>query len=1125
MSKQPKKANSVISRLRRPMGWLRDLPIWSKLGLIMIVPTVATIVVGANGVVDHAATAGNADRARALASAVEASGQLVHGLQNERSAAVLLLGHANGSAKKRYRDAYLELHPTTDGFVEPYLLRRAELRELPGHIADLLSKIDQKLADLHATRSQVTNAQLRLSDAIMTYDALISELLDMRDSAAQLATDFGLSQRMRAAAATARSKEYLSQKRIVVHRAMMQNELTPALRSEFIAAEQGEAQALQSFNAVATGAEVELRSQTVAGPDYREVGQYSNWVRAERDTSMKDAPFAIDDWDAALVSNARLIRNVEAEFDSIVVQQANALRDTVRRQLFIETGLLLGMLLLGILFAWLVARFMARSLRELRAGALAVAEYGLPQAVARLRDPQMSTQLSPTQVADQLAEPLPVRSKDELGQVVAAFNKVHLEAVRTAAEQAALRASVNTMFVNLARRSQILVDRLITNLDRIERAEEDPDRLAELFQLDHLVTRMRRNDENLLVLAGADSTRVQRQPAALMDVLRAAQSEVEHYTRIDFGMVDQDIDIDAQAVNDLVHLIAELLDNATAFSPPDSQVIVEARRIGDRVMLYVEDHGIGISPEHLAELNERLAKPPAVDVAVSRMMGLVVVARLAARHGVKVELRSASDRGVVAEVTIPDSVLAPSSRGQQSGNVDRVLPGQPPAPPQRRQLGALLALEGAPAQSRPAAEPEPIGGGGREFSPGPINGGRSPQPVSSTGSMPAWSDLTGAMPTVNSGSQFKPQPAADRIDPLPQRRATDQGSGDNAVTGGFPSIPRQIPNNPEARLPGVERFTEPPMVLSPPETRPAPPMRAPVAPPSMPPPPVWPPVAAGDEQKAPVPAPAPPPQPVAPAQAGTVLPPTSQPTASMPQVREPEKRPRFADETMELPIFRELESAWFRTGRSASDGVAATGAETAAVGANPSSHDRLATAGESRGSGAAAPVEMSRPMPSREGATPAGTAGSTAMMNTPISAGGSQGAGSAARPDGRPTSGGTAAGWGDGPAGGWQTPADQGWRAASAAAEVPVVETTRTGLPKRVPMAQLVPGGVEKPAATTQRRTPEAVRGLLSAYHRGVQRGRGNSKNEDSGATPAGQQFPQSGFGPNAGGSQKEHQG
>ena len=146
---------------------------------------------------------------------------------------------------------------------------------------------------------------------------------------------------------------------------------------------------------------------------------------------------------------------------------------------------------------------------------------------------------------------------------------VHREAVRVAAEQAALRTSVSAMFLNLARRSQTLVDRMIGELDAIERGEEDPKRLAQLFELDHLATRMRRNDENLLVLAGADSAVPRRDDALLVDVLRAAQSEVELYNRIEFGTVDTDISVAAHAVNDVVRLVAELLDNATRFSPPD----------------------------------------------------------------------------------------------------------------------------------------------------------------------------------------------------------------------------------------------------------------------------------------------------------------------------------------------------------------------------------------------------------------------------------------------------------------------------------------------------------------------------------------------------------------------------
>lgn len=434
---------------------------------------------------------------------------------------------------------------------------------------------------------------------------------------------------------------------------------TPQLRKEFDAALNGQEQAEEQFRVVSEPWHRDLFDKKIAGSDLREAAKFEGQLTPLTTEALPGDIFSVANWDNAMVNKTNLLRGIEIEFDEHNIEDATAHRNDLQRQVLVTAGALMGMLLLAILFAWIVARSMARSLRELRHGALTVAQYGLPQAVQRLRDPALAGQMSPHQLALQIAEPLPVRSRDEFGQVAEAFNAVHLEAVRTAAEQAALRASVATMFVNLARRSQILVDRLIGHLDRLERGEEDPDRLAELFQLDHLATRMRRNDENLLVLAGADSTRIQREPAPLMDVLRAAQSEVEHYTRIEFGMIDRDIEIAAHAVNDMVHLVAELLDNATAFSPPDSAVIVEARRVGDRSVLLVEDHGIGVSPEQLNELNERLANPPMVDVAVSRMMGLVVVARLAARHGVKVELRAARERGTIADMTLPAGVLVP----------------------------------------------------------------------------------------------------------------------------------------------------------------------------------------------------------------------------------------------------------------------------------------------------------------------------------------------------------------------------------------------------------------------------------------------------------------------------------
>ncbi|MGW4501251.1 nitrate- and nitrite sensing domain-containing protein [Micromonospora sp. NPDC004336] len=1212
MSKRPKTAGSFLSRLRRPAGRLRDMPIWSKLGLIMIVPTIATVVVGTSGLVDHLETLNNANRAGDLANLVGYSGDLVDTLQDERTNALRLLGVPKGQDAARLKKAYEEANGRVDKAWGPYSQQRGEVEDLPTNFETLLREIDQTLTDLPGTRSQVFNGKLGLVPAMQAYDGLIDNLLSVRDSATQLAGDNELSDQMRAATATARNKEFLSRRRDVVHRAFIQQRLTPSLRNEYIAASTGSSQWLQSFRVVASQPEQEYYAQVVAGPDLREANTYNSWLNGITTAdSLTGAPFDADEWDAAMVANAKLIRTVEAKIDSDVVAVADDLRSDVQRQVFLETGLLLSMLLLAILFAYLVARSMARSLRDLRQGALSIAQYGLPQAVARLRDPQVTGQLSPVQLANQIAEPLPVRSKDEFGQVTEAFNAVHLEAVRTAAEQAALRASVATMFVNLARRSQILVDRLIGHLDRLERGEEDPDRLAELFQLDHLATRMRRNDENLLVLAGADSTRVQREPAALIDVLRAAQSEVEHYTRIEFGVIDRDIEVSAHAVNDLVHLVAELFDNATAFSPPDSHVMVEARRVGDRASLYVEDRGIGISPEQLHELNERLATPPQVDVAVSRMMGLVVVARLASRHGVKVELRPGTDRGTVAEVVMPTSVLVPralSGRAQPSPALPA--PGAQASGPAPAFGGPSSAFGGPPSGQAPAfggapSGPAPAFGalpalghrqpnptppqrsgesgnqvtlGGRPFDPASRNGAGTPASAAGARSMPAWSDLTGATGTTN-GEAFRPRTSNGQpIDPLPQRRAGD----DPGATGQQPAVPRQLPSSPEARPYSGPPVSAPPVppVSGPPSHYAGPPVSTPPIPysappvsgapvsgmpvsaspvsghpvsaapfsgppvsapptgplpqrpvpgtsgPSTPAPPAWPPVA-GAERDAVTP---PVPErlaaaldmttelprvprsgaetPTAPAPTPAAAPAPAAPSARPNTPPQAQNRQRYADETMELPIFRELESAWFRTRRPGSE-EAAPAAKTAANGAATQQFARVDASGRA--------VQQ----------TPPGTG--NAPMAEQSTAGG------APRENGSTVNGGARPGIADSfghrrpqqQGGGWQTAADDGWRAASAASEVPVAATTSTGLPKRTPMAQLVPGAVEKPTTSVQRRTPEGVRGLLSAYHRGVQRGRtspSDSNPTNPEATPGGQQSSQSGSGPVAGSGQKEQE-
>lgn len=1089
VSERPTDTSGDVMSAGRRRRRFRDLPIWSKLGVILIVPTLATLVVGVNGLVGHLETAAGVDRARALAELTSAAGDLVHGLQDERAAGVRLLGASRQSEQETAAATYLEAQEVVDRATARFREQGRELGDLPPSLQGLLTTVENQLGGLARTRNLVTARTYGLADTAATYSRLIENLISMREASAQFAGEFELGNRIRAAAALSRAKELLSQQRTVGHEVLIRGAYHPQLRNAFIGARSGHEQALQAFAAVATGAEQARLEAALEGPDVRQSQLYQDYLSSLDGTDLGDPPWDADGWDQVMSAHANLLRGLESELDQVIVQDANALYTAVTRRVLLEGGVLLLTLALAVLLAWSVARSMARSVRHLRQGALSVAQHGLPQAVARLRDPALAGNLSPAQIADQIAEPLPVRSRDEFGQLAEAFNAVHLAAVRTAAEQAQLRASVNTMFVNLARRSQILVDRLISHLDRLERNEQDPDRLAELFQLDHLATRMRRNDENLLVLAGADSTRVQRQPAALLDVLRAAQSEVEHYTRVEFGIVDRELQIVAHAVNDLVHLVAELLDNATSFSPPDSQVLVEARRVGDQAVLYVEDHGLGMSEAQLAEVNERLANPPSVDVAVSRMMGLVVVARLAARHGVTVELRPGPERGTIAEVVLPANVLTPrggEATDQRGGRVDgqrpaltsapSVAPSFPPFGPasadseptrRGRPLPAWSDLTGAAANNGAGdyhsglvggalTEQTRWAGGGpvREFASdrdGHTEHGRGAEFGSQSGAAGRGEEQEqGRWGGADTGmsADAPARSAGGSSQPLPRRRP---GAGHTAAD---PAIPR--PRQPETDSSGQE-----------------------TAWPSAAPPPAWPPLTPQSTTGEPTKAPAPSAE--APADAsyqeqtgGREASP--QPSGYQPSA--PMAAPRV-DETMELPIFRQVESVWFRARKPlpppTEPGRSTSGTETVELATITSSGSYRATTAED--------PDATTLLPLRE---PVGTVGD---MGDPT--GRNAANGDAMRGD-TVQNAHTSASATTGPAAHeWRTAADEGWQAASQAAELPVQETTAAGLPKRRPMAQLVPGGVEKTTPPVgQRRSPEAVRGLLSAYHRGVQRGR-----------------------------------
>jgi signal transduction histidine kinase len=357
-----------------------------------------------------------------------------------------------------------------------------------------------------------------------------------------------------------------------------------------------------------------------------------------------------ENWFAVNTLRYKAYRQIESDMADKAVSEASGIADDAKTSAFITGAAVVIALLAAFILAGLVARQMSRSMRQLRNAAFGIAEQRLPMLVDQL------SRTDPGRV-DTRVIPIPITTKDEIGEVARAFDQVHREAVRLASEQALLRGNINAIFTNLSRRNQSLIEGQLTLITDLENNEADPDQLENLFRLDHLATRMRRNGENLLVLAGEEPGRRWDQPVPLVDVLRAASSEVEQYERIELSGVPE-AEIHGRAVTDLVHLLAELLENATTFSSPQTKVRVTATRLPDgRVMIEIHDKGIGLTAEDFADINHKLANPPTVDAAISQRMGLFVVGRLSDRHGIRVQLRPSGEQaGTTSLVMLPDAI-------------------------------------------------------------------------------------------------------------------------------------------------------------------------------------------------------------------------------------------------------------------------------------------------------------------------------------------------------------------------------------------------------------------------------------------------------------------------------------
>jgi signal transduction histidine kinase len=1112
---------------------LKNWRVRSRLLLLITIPTLTAVVLGGTRIVSSVQSALTFQRIEQLANLSSAVTTLGARLEDERDQTVLYL--AQNLTKHPATAAQLKQVQQQYALATPWIKSvRSGVSEIgstfPAQVQEDATKIKAVLAGLPGLRSRSTAPKAAVTIVISDYATSIDSLVDIDQDIALGSGDPTLADSVRALGVISRIEEETSQQRAALGAAQTDNTFHVGVLNALITA-QAEMQAnVPEFGDAATPQQAALYNKIVAGPlvdgaDAMEAQAIHLGTSFSNITDqVVNSGFTTQQWIVAVSGKINAMRQVERTIVKAAVDRANTLRRTAIIDSIIIGAAVTIVLGLALVLTSLVGRSMVRPLRRLRAGALEIAGLQLPETVRRMSESDGSG-------APLTVEPIDVDSADEIGEVARAFDQVHREALRLAANEAALRGNVNAMFVNLSRRSQSLVERQIRLIDELEQGEQDAERLGSLFQMDHLATRMRRNSENLLVLAGHDSSRRWNQPVALVDVLRAAVSEIEQYERVSLN-VQPGISARGHAVNDAVHLLAELAENATSFSSAETPVTISGHLLSSGgVLLDITDQGVGMGAEEMAHANWRLDNPPVVDVAVSRRMGLFVVARLAARHGIRVRLRPAASGGLTALVWLPDEVVSrdgASPSGHQlpdgpDGAVSLSMAGAFDGTGRGADDRAATAEEVSAARTPKFASLQ-AGTGENGSSLGPRRvPGAGPRPGSdawsgpATGPIPAFGSglgsTTGPIPTFPTS----PQPAGEAADE-PAGTATESfgsygvtdlraGAADHADTGQWGTISDPVTPAPSADAGSGGSGSKLPK------------RRVDRGEPG-----------SGDGEAFPA--------------GSTDMFSTGSPSAAA-------SAPAPADEfstastdmfSAEPPDMFGGGSGW---GSSPSDSFGASSQPPAPAAPAPGSGFPSA-ASPAPGSSSPEPGEPAHP-------DELAGAGSRPVFSAPVNAppnGGSHGTNGFSW-DSSPSSdevvippadltaeyrlpifeavesdwfrrGRSSVGWapqdepsvGNGNGGGsaspaprpaepaqstWTSPADEGWQAAAAAAEPSSSGVTTAGLPKRVPKANLVPGtAAAEPSAPAPARSASVTRDRFASFQRGVREGRAAAGTDSS---------------------------
>ncbi|GIJ80687.1 histidine kinase [Micromonospora phaseoli] len=575
---------------------------------------------------------------------VSPSEPLLLELQVERRLAVAYLG---GPTTER-KDALDAARQSVDDKATDFRATARSWRARLAADADAEQRVDEAISALDglaAVRTSIDDRAVDRGRTAETYATLVEKLFQIYDVVGTL-DDPEIAQDTQNLIELYRLRELISQEDALLSGVIAAGRMTDEEQFRFT-----ELVAAQRFLAARTPNKMNESdradfNQVINGTAFSNLRQLEDQVVTNR-TATKPVVTA-SDWDAVANSALTHLQEMVLGSGDNLVQRAVPVAVGVVIRLVLAAGLGLLAVIASIVLSITTARALVAQLQRLRDAAHRLADERLPAVVERLRRGEK---------VDVAAEAPPLDfGIDEIGQVGQAFNRVQETAVRTAVEQAELRRSVRDVFLNLSKRQQALLHRQLTLLDGMERTEQDADDLENLFRIDHLATRMRRNAENLIVLSGSVPGRAWRKNVPMVDVARGALQEVEDYTRVrvlPFGSVG----LAGRAAGDVIHLLAELIENALSFSPPTTDVEVRGQLVANGFVIEIEDRGLGMSEEDLAAANERIATPTEFNLDTAAQLGLFVVSQLAAKHQVRVQLKASPYGGTTAVVLIPKSLV------------------------------------------------------------------------------------------------------------------------------------------------------------------------------------------------------------------------------------------------------------------------------------------------------------------------------------------------------------------------------------------------------------------------------------------------------------------------------------